>query len=95
MTKVYLWKVTYHRENKIFVENEKFTENCRNLVCVLLAWLFDLVAANKTRAVRGSDYSPATVLSEEKDKLVPENSRDRKKNIKGLYQNHMHNFIPC
>ena len=33
----------------------------------------------KGRAVRGSDYSPATVLSEEKDKLVPENWRDREK----------------
>ena len=32
-----------------------------------------------TRAVRGSDYSPATVLSEEKDKLVPENWRDTEK----------------
>ena len=32
-----------------------------------------------TRAVRGSDYSPATVLTEEKDKLVPENWRDREK----------------
>ena len=31
----------------------------------------------KTRAVRGSDYSPAIVLSEEKDKLVTENWRER------------------
>ena len=34
----------------------------------------------KTKAIRGSDYSPAKVLSEEKDTLVPENSRDREKN---------------
>ena len=32
-----------------------------------------------TRAVRGSDHSPATVLSEEKDKLVTENWNDREK----------------
>ena len=50
----------------------------------------------KTRTVRGSDNSPTEVLSEEKDKLVPENWRGReKKNIKGLYQNHIHNLIPC
>ena len=30
----------------------------------------------KTRAVRGSDYSPATALSEEKGKLVTENWKD-------------------
>ena len=29
-------------------------------------------------AVRGSDYSAAIALSEEKDKLVPENWRERK-----------------
>ena len=45
------------------------------------------------RAVRESDYSPATVLSEKKDKLIPENWRDREKNIKGFYQNHTH-IIP-
>ena len=33
-----------------------------------------------TRAVRGSDYSPAIALSEEKDKLVSENWRDRNRN---------------
>ena len=32
-----------------------------------------------TRAVRGSDYNPATALSEEKDKLVTENWKDREK----------------
>ena len=32
----------------------------------------------KTRAVRGSDYSPAIVLSEEKDKFVTENWREWK-----------------
>ena len=32
-----------------------------------------------TRAVRGSDYSPTIVLSEEKDKFVTENWRKRKK----------------
>ena len=32
----------------------------------------------KTRAVRGSDYSLAIVLSEEKDKFVTENWRERK-----------------
>ena len=32
-----------------------------------------------TRAVRGSDNSPATALSEEKDKLVTENWKDREK----------------
>ena len=31
---------------------------------------------SKTRAVRGSDYSPAIELSEQKDKLVTENWRD-------------------
>ena len=31
---------------------------------------------SKTRAVRGSDYSPALGLSEQKDKLVIENWRD-------------------
>ena len=31
------------------------------------------------KAVRGSDYSPAIGLSEEKDKLVTENWRDRKR----------------
>ena len=35
----------------------------------------------ETRAVRGSNYSPTTVLSEEKDKLVTENWRDRDKKI--------------
>ena len=38
-----------------------------------------------TRDVRGSDYSPATVLSEEKDKIVPENWRDREKKISKDY----------
>ena len=32
----------------------------------------------KTKAVRGSDYSPTIVLSEEKDKSVTENWRERK-----------------
>ena len=32
-----------------------------------------------TRGVRGSDYRPATMLSEEKDKFVPEHWRDREK----------------
>ena len=50
---------------------------------------------DKTRAVRGSDFSPATALSEEKDKLVAENWNHREKNIQGLFQNHMHIFIPC
>ena len=31
---------------------------------------------NLTRTVRGSDYSPAVGLSEQKDKLVTENWRD-------------------
>ena len=31
-----------------------------------------------TRADRGSDYSPAIVLSEEKDKFVTENWRESK-----------------
>ena len=31
----------------------------------------------ETRAVRGSDYSSATALSEEKDKLITENWNDR------------------
>ena len=35
--------------------------------------------SRQTRAVRGSDYSPAIALSEEKDNLVTENSRDRKR----------------
>ena len=35
-----------------------------------------------TRAVRGSDYSPATALSEEKEKLVTENWKDREKKFK-------------
>ena len=35
--------------------------------------------ARGSRTARGSDYSPAIVLSEEKDKLVTENWRDRKK----------------
>ena len=40
-----------------------------------------------TRAVRGSDYSPAIALSEAKDKLVTENWKDReKKYIQGLYK---------
>ena len=30
-------------------------------------------STQETRAVRGSDYSPAIVLSQEKDKLVTEN----------------------
>ena len=30
-----------------------------------------------TRAVRGSDYSPAIVLSEEKDKFVTENLKEK------------------
>ena len=37
----------------------------------------------KTRTVRGSDYSPAIALSEEKDKLVTENWRDRKRRSNG------------
>ena len=37
------------------------------------------LTSNKTRAVRGSDYSPTIALSEEKDKLVIENWRDRKR----------------
>ena len=37
----------------------------------------------KTRAVRGSDYSPAIALSEEKDKLVTENWRDKIKKNNG------------
>ena len=63
-----------------------------------ILWFFvpcAYVFSVKTRAVRGSDYSPATALSEEKDKLVTENWNDREKNIQGLYQNHMHIFIPC
>ena len=32
--------------------------------------------SEKTRTVRGSDYSPAVELSEQKDKLVTENWRD-------------------
>ena len=32
--------------------------------------------SGKTRTVRGSDYSPAVELSEQKDKLVTENWRD-------------------
>ena len=39
-----------------------------------------LLCTKITRAVRGSDYSPATGLSEEKDKLVTENWKDREKN---------------
>ena len=35
--------------------------------------------SDETSAVRGSDYSPTTVLSEEKDKLVTENWNDREK----------------
>ena len=35
-------------------------------------------STQETRAVRGSDYSPAIVLSQEKDKLVTENWRVRK-----------------
>ena len=37
-----------------------------------------VILKKKTRAVRGSDYSPAIVLSEEKDKFVTENWRERK-----------------
>ena len=38
----------------------------------------DKIAGKKTRlrTVRGSDYSPAVELSEQKDKLVTENWRD-------------------
>ena len=39
---------------------------------------FFIYSVDETRAVRGSDYSPTT-LSEEKDKLVHENWRDREK----------------
>ena len=41
--------------------------------------MLQLILLHKTRAVRGSDYSPATALSEEKDKLVTEIWRDREK----------------
>ena len=48
-----------------------------------------------TRDVRGSDYSPTTVLSEEKDKLVPENWRDRQKKYQRIIpkpQTHLHSI---
>ena len=38
--------------------------------------MFEQVIINETRTVRGSDYSPAVELSEQKDKLVNENWRD-------------------
>ena len=46
-----------------------------------MLWMFLLPASmkkiqSKTRTVRGSDYSPAVELSEQKDKLVTENWRD-------------------
>ena len=48
-----------------------------------------------TRGDRGSDYSPATALSEEKDKLVTENWKDREKKypriIPKLYA-HLHSM---
>ena len=45
--------------------------------------------AKLTRAVRGSDYSPTTALSEEKDKLVTENWKDRKKLLYTLIAFHV------
>ena len=47
----------------------------------VMLWMFLLPASmkkiqSKTRTVRGSDYSPAVELSEQKDKLVTENWRD-------------------
>ena len=47
------------------------------MVVMLLLNPIDMV--EKTRAVRGSDYKPAIALSEEKDKLVTQNWRDRKR----------------
>ena len=46
-----------------------------------MLWMFLLPASmkkiqSKTRTVRGSDYSPAVELSQQKDKLVTENWRD-------------------
>ena len=46
-----------------------------------MLWMFLLPASmkkiqSKTRTVRGSDYSPAVELSEQKDKLVTENWSD-------------------
>ena len=51
----------------------------------------DYESQRATRAVRGSDYSPTTELSEEKDKLIPENWRDReKKNQNIIPKPHAH-----
>ena len=41
----------------------------------------EITRTRKTRAVRGSDYSSAIVLSEEKDKFVTENRRERKNGL--------------
>ena len=37
---------------------------------IFLSWKICLFPAEKTRTVRGSDYSPTIELSEQKDKLV-------------------------
>ena len=47
------------------------TQSLKNMGNLYVSFL------KSTKAVRGPDYSPATVLSEEKDKLVTENWRRR------------------
>ena len=60
---------------------------------VTINW--DRPQQNQTRAVSGSDYSPATALSEEKDKLVTENWKDREKKYPRIIPNphaHLHSM---
>ena len=45
-----------------------------------------------TRAVRGSDNSPATALSEEKDKLVTEHWKEREKSTIPKPHAHLHSM---
>ena len=52
---------------------------------ILIVYFNYTESKKKTRAVRGSDYSPTTVLSEEQDKLVTENWNDREKKISKDY----------
>ena len=49
-----------------------------HLMPILQSILRVKIFSLKTRAVRGSDYSPTIVLSEEKDKFVTEKWRERK-----------------
>ena len=55
-------------------------------ITLLFRCLLDNCSLVLTRIVRGSDYSPAIALSEEKDKLVTENWRDRKRRNSGTHK---------